>query len=193
MKCTFDPSYYIATESNKTIAALNIVGSIIINVNLTPRDGYYTGKTAKSRAITEDEELRMKMKSLYVVASDERSDRTTILSITHHNPSTFFLQTTYFIIKFLEYLGVVLLTICYYPIWGDEPFLLFHTKIGLTLGLGSLVSWVSHLIYYRLHGHPWHSANGPTINLSTHVKKNSFKCDIHSFGERSQIEIGQHK
>ena len=91
---------------------------------------------------------------------------------SHHNPPTFFLQTIYFVLKFGENLIVLLILFVYYNIQDivssdstNTRFSTFPTVLGLTLAIGSFITWGSHVAYYRFHGHPWKSANGPLVNL----------------------------
>ena len=105
--------------------------------------------------------------------------------VTHHNPSTFFLQTMYFIIKFLENLAVVLYVIWKYRMRENTNFHLHGIawKTGLALGVGSIISWLSHTAYYRIYGHPWKYANGPTMSSK------SFKCVMYVCGEVKRIDM----
>ena len=181
LKFLFDPSFHLARGSNKRIAMLNVLGSLIINVNLTPPDGYYTHKGLKSRtpgdieANTQAEDAS----TMEVLRSNTRQDNNAIETVVHHNPTTFFLQTMYFVIKFLENLAVVLLVMFYCEIWR------YGSKIGLTLGLGSLLTWVSHSFYYKVHGHPWKFSNGPSIGC-WHCKYR-----LYLFGECKLVNKGQ--
>ena len=75
---------------------------------------------------------------------------------------------------------------------SDSTFDTFLLKLSCTLGFGSIISWFSHVGYYRLHGHPWKLSNGPTVNLSTKASKNSLKCEYFIAGGRKKIELGYH-
>ena len=78
----------------------------------------------------------------------------------------------------------------YCEITNNPTFKTFPIKVVvLTLLLGTLISWISHISYYRLHGHPWKFANGPTINFGTEGKdQKSFRCDMYMLGQHKTIK-----
>ena len=57
--------------------------------------------------------------------------------------------------------------------------------MGLNLGIGTLLTWTTHILYYRVYGHPWKYSNGPSGG------KWYFKCQLHLNGK--QISIGNNK
>jgi hypothetical protein len=209
-----DPSWRLADVGKfqrYVILAINVFGSIIINVNVIPLKGYRVDKYASKghhRSSNMDETERSPINDALIekgqptgkqpqpnTKNSQKSKKIT----THHNPSTFLLQTTYFIIKLLENLFVTLALTYHYKIQDiiststydfvstsesedERIFLSFPLKMGLTVGVGTLISWVSHVIYYRLHGHPWKSANGPTIKVE--ISEPAFKYEYYLFGKR---------
>ena len=42
----------------------------------------------------------------------------------------------------------------------------FPRNMWLTVVLGSIIAWGSHVMYYRYYGHPWKQANGPLVHLT---------------------------
>ena len=109
---------------------------------------------------------------------------------TYHNPPTFILQTLYFLIKLVENVSAVLFVTFYCKISNNSIFETFPKKVGIyTLFAGTLISWFSHILYYRLHGHPWKFANGPTVNFGS--KKNEqkyFKADMYVLGQHKTFK-----
>ena len=185
LKTTLDPGFLNAIGSKKTIWILNIVGSSIINVNLIPPKGYATATTANEMALRGQEKNKRQTEE----HSPLNGNSTTQRKSTHHNQSTFFLQTTYFVIRFAENLTVLLLVTQYCEMQNNPLFRTFPYKLGLTLGFGSVISWLSHMAYYRLYGHPWKSSNGPTANISKEANKNFLKCDLFLCGSRKSIKF----
>ena len=108
---------------------LNIIGSTIINVNLTPRARYIPLPTKKDRALA-GEEITGQEEDLVILNDADQPE----LQSTHHNPSKIFLQASYFIIKFAENLGVFLLVMYYCKIPTDPTFRTFPLQLGLTIG-----------------------------------------------------------
>ena len=205
VKFIFDPGFRRAKGSKKTICALNIIGSTILNVNLIPPEGYKLATTQQDKAVRgmneygqdeldtdeegkdargtneyEKDEVQFPLTNAY--KADEEW--------THHNPSTFVLQTFYFLVKFFEHLTILLLVIVYCEIQSDAVFRTFPWKLGVTLVAGSCISWLSHLAYYRLYGHPWKFSNGPTINVSTEKSKSSLNLEFFLFGSRREVALG---
>ena len=200
VKSVFDPGFRMAKGSRKTIWVLNIVGSTILNVNLIPPEGYKLATTKTDKAVKGMDELgqddyethalhkglasNKKKKLVNSMTALEKEDE------THHNPSTFVVQTIYFFVKFIEYLTILLLVMVYCEIDSDKVFETFRWKLSVTLVCGSVISWLSHIGYYRLYGHPWSFSNGPTINLSTERNQNSLNLEFFLLGRRKKITMG---
>lgn len=185
IKVLFDPSPYLAKDSNKTIMLLNILGSMFINVNTVPTGGFVGRKTQKHKMLTgaaDGVSILNESKSVINGGSNEDS------FVTQHNPSTFFVQTLYFCIKFIENLTILHLVMYYCKLSNDTTFSTFYWKLRLTLYLGSLITWLSHIAHYRLHGHPWKFANGPTVYYSYKKKKKTMKWELYVFGKRIKID-----
>ena len=173
LKVLFDPSYYLANGSNQMIAVINVIGSILINVNVTPRKGYkninFESKTKMDETISYDQ-------------TDEEADDTDDEEILHHTPSTFFLQTMFFILKLIENVTVcvVVLSSCAFLL-NESRFQTLKRNIGLILSVGTALTWTTHVLYYRLYGHPWKYSNGPSGG------KWYFKCHLYKSGKRISI------
>ena len=183
LKVLFDPSLYLAKSSNKMIAFFNVIGSIIINVNLTPRDGYNKYKGVKKKVqpnilgAEKTNPTEQKKNASDDQDQNETGENNAIITVVHHTPSTFFLQAMYFAIKLIENLTILLIVLCYCHKWtGPELAASLQTNIGIILGLGSVMSWVSHSLYYRVYGHPWKYSNGPSLG------KWYFKCQLYLLG-----------
>ena len=187
LKSVLDPGAYLALNSSRTIGALNILGSVIINVNVIPRYGYIGGTTEKDELLTERKHPLQNVVPPKNLSNDYREKRDyDDKTAKHHNPSTFCVQTLYFVIKFIEHLLVVLLVTYYCDISTYLRRDTFTTKIPFTLCFGTLISLLSHAAYYRLFGHPWKLANGPTFD----VDKRSCRFDMYVFGTRKTIKTG---
>ena len=208
LKLILDPSWKLANVGKFqkcVMLVLNVVGSIIINVNVVSSNGYCVDYTSKlQEQSTDGDESESSLINDALVEKGQPSGKqpqpNTNISLTskkittHHNPSTFLLQSTYFLIKLIENILVILALIVHYKIQnlttegGEERmFSSFPLKIGLTVGVGTLISWVSHVIYYRLHGHLWKSANGPTINVEKSLC--SFKYEYYLCGKRKESDF----
>ena len=185
LKFFFDPSFHLAIGSNKIIALLNVVGSVIINVNLTPLDGYIKHKQKVRSGVqfyddlnNEDVERRM----LYDLEPIETTEDDTGLNAVHHTPSTFFLQALFLLIKVVENIVVYQVVIHSCQIWkGIELFENLELNIGHIILGGTLLTWISHSIYYRFFGHPWSYSNGPSVG------KWFLRYQIHFMGKTLRI------
>ena len=192
LKWIFDPVPYLAKDSRKTIRTLNILGSIMININIIPTKGYIAAKTQKEIAMETGLDITSNENSFKLdefLSKNKGYSKHKVLKedewrVTHHNPSTFFLQTMHFAIKFLENATIVCLLNYYCEIASDPIFIRFPWKMFLILSGVSILSWISHTSYYRLHGHPWKLANGPTFHSDTEEKQKFVKWEYYFRGTR---------
>ena len=190
LKFFLDPSFYLAIGSNKMIALLNIVGSLIINVNLTPVDGYDQRKQKKSVYLNEETQLEeSEQQMLHDLESNDGVEIDTAQSAVHHTPSTFFLQSLFFLIKVIENFVVYQIAIHSCHIWdGIRLFEHLELNIGGILLGGSFVTWLSHSFYYRFYGHPWSYSNGPSLGKWFLEYQIHFMGDTKTIGKNKQQE-----
>ena len=192
LKCILDPNWTLGTMGpfqKFGVLLYTVIGSIIINVNVVPMKRYYVDEGTsnllgkKGKEASKEGKKGKKGGAINNRAGSVINYQLKSENITYHNPSTFLLQTTYFLFKLIENVSVVLVLIFYYKINyipGDSdrcrpanlnliacrPFLSFPLNIVMIVVVGTFLSWFSHVSYYRFHGHPWKLSNGPTGSYS---------------------------
>ena len=88
----------------------------------------------------------------------------------------------FFVLKLIENITVcvVVLSSCAFLL-NESKFQTLKRNIGLILAVGTALTWTTHVLYYRLYGHPWKYSNGPSGG------KWYFKCHLYKSGKRLSI------
>ena len=152
------------------VRTLNVLGSLVINVSAASPEGYYKNKESK------DEDLPLKD-----LDTDESDDYPTQNREEYHTPTTCCLQVSYLAIKLFENIVLMILVIACCGIGECYDTFSLTKYFLLTLGLGNLISYVSHSIYYKVYGHPWRYSNGPRMGRCV------YKSDYFCMGRKKYI------
>ena len=150
-----------------------------------PLDGYIKHKQKVRSGVQFYEDLNnedVERRMLYDLEPIETTEDDTGLNAVHHTPSTFFLQALFLLIKVVENIVVYQVVIHSCQIWkGIELFENLELNIGHIILGGTLLTWISHSIYYRFFGHPWSYSNGPSVG------KWFLRYQIHFMGKTLRI------